>query len=342
MGSGIEHFSDCATDSDGNTFVCGHYYGGTAIFGSTILPTPDTVAEGTYSVAFVAKMDTGGNWLWAARIGALDNYSYCESVAVGPLDNAYVTGRFRGSTTLGTTTLTSAGGDDMFLAKISSSGSWLWALRAGTTLPDGGMSVALDAAANVYVTGQYNGGFRAFIAIYTTNGNPVVGTYFEASFCYGSDIALDPSGNIYVSVQFSGTITYGPYSLTSEGDEAIMIAKFTSDGNLAWAQATGGMDYAQVWKIAVEGTNSVFFCGRFMGNCTIAGTPLSTTGTTDYDAFVGRIGANGVWLGAVQGGGPGYDIANDVIGEFHSHLCHWIGREWSRVWNLHTGRLWNI
>ncbi len=76
--------------------------------------------------------------------------------------NTYITGGFTGTIEFGNTTLTSSNGYDMFVAKISSSGEYLWARSASGSNSinhelsiDGGTSLTLDKEGNVYVAGGF-------------------------------------------------------------------------------------------------------------------------------------------------------------------------------------------
>jgi hypothetical protein len=62
-------------------------------------------------------MDTLGNWLWALSAGGTSFDSAFE-ISVDCNGNSYVTGFFQGTASFGTFTLTSAGGTDVFVAKI--------------------------------------------------------------------------------------------------------------------------------------------------------------------------------------------------------------------------------
>ncbi len=121
-GTSNESGKSIAVDDNGNSYVTGYFYG-SATFGTTTL---------SGSGIFVAKMDSNGNWLWAKQAGGLySGYSY--GIAVDANGNSYVTGYFSGSATFGTTTLTSSSEyySDIFVAKLDSSGNWLWAKQAG-------------------------------------------------------------------------------------------------------------------------------------------------------------------------------------------------------------------
>ena len=74
-------------------------------------------------------------WLWAINAGGSNN-DYCYSIGVDASGNIYVTGYFQGTATFGSNTLTSNGSSDIFIAKLDSSGNWLWARNAGGSSRD--------------------------------------------------------------------------------------------------------------------------------------------------------------------------------------------------------------
>jgi hypothetical protein len=65
----------------------------------------------------VAKVDSGGNFLWAKRAGGVSSVRG-QGIAVDSSGNAYVTGGFSGTAVFGATTLTSAGNWDVFIWKV--------------------------------------------------------------------------------------------------------------------------------------------------------------------------------------------------------------------------------
>ncbi len=132
-----------ALDTSGNAFVTGNFYSPNVTFDSDTL-----TYNGFYGTpnGFVAKYDTSGNVLWAKRtIGKY--FYYGNSVALDVSGNAFVTG--------GAFTLTDTVHEDIFLAKYDASGNMLWTKSVGGTSYDNGVSVALDASGNAYVTGNF-------------------------------------------------------------------------------------------------------------------------------------------------------------------------------------------
>jgi hypothetical protein len=138
-----------STLSDGSAIVTGSFQG-TATFGSTTL-----TSAGSYD-AFVAKIDASGTYLWATKAGdtATDEGSGISTLSDG---SAIVTGWFEGTATFGSTTLTSAGNRDVFVAKIDASGSYVWATKAGGTSRDLGYGISTLSDGSALVTGYFQG-----------------------------------------------------------------------------------------------------------------------------------------------------------------------------------------
>jgi hypothetical protein len=147
-----------AVDSTGNSYATG-FFQGTATFGpgeanQTILFSPGG------EEIFVAKYDPTGALVWAKRAGGTSG-DQALGIAVDGTGKSYVAGLFQDTATFGAgeanqTTLVSAGGTDIFLAKYDIDGTLVWARRAGGSDADGGTN-AIDGTGNSYVTGNFAG-----------------------------------------------------------------------------------------------------------------------------------------------------------------------------------------
>ena len=282
-----------AVDVSGNNYVMGCFKN-MATFGSATL-----TSYGDWDI-FIAKLDSNGNWLWVTKAGGTgDDWGY--GIAVDSSGNNYVTGWFGGSATFGSTILTSNGGADIFVAKLDSSGNWLWAKNAGGIDCDEGQSIAVDANGNSYVTGYFSdsatfgsttltssGGADIFVAKLDSSGNwlwakNAGGTDYDC----GNSIAVDASGNIYVTGGFEGTATFGSTTLTSNGDSDIFIAKLDSSGNWLGATKTGGTDTVVSYGIAVDASGNNYVTGFFYRTATFGPTTLTSSGSADI--FVAKV-----------------------------------------------------
>ena len=133
-GTSSDYGYGIATDSAGNVYVTGRYVL-TADFGSGVSIT----SAGSYD-AFFAKYNTSGIVQWATSIGGTFSIDAGYGIATDSAGNVYVTGYHDGTVTIGSTTLTSAGNYDAFVAKYSS----LKNLRIYTGLEVGTANLFVD------------------------------------------------------------------------------------------------------------------------------------------------------------------------------------------------------
>ena len=101
-------------------------------------------SSGSYNI-FVMHVTSAGVIDWAVRAGgSADDYGY--AIASDGSGGAVVTGDFTGRATFGSTTLTSSGGYDVFVAHVSSAGAIDWAVKAGGSSDAIGYGTASDGA----------------------------------------------------------------------------------------------------------------------------------------------------------------------------------------------------
>ena len=326
-GTDFDFGNSIAVDANGNSYVTG-YFSGSANFGTTTL----TSSSEYYTEIYVAKLDINGNWLWANKAGGT-GWDYGYGIAVDANGNSYVTGAFAESAIFGTTTLTSSGGSDIFVAKLDSSGNWLWAKQAGGTDYDDGYGIVVDINGNSYVTGIFyssncsfgsttltsSGGSDIFVAKLDINGNwlwakQAGGTSGDS----GNGIAVDANGNSYITGGFKESATFGTTTLTSSGyyDYDIFVTKLDIDGNWLWAKQAGGTGDEGSNSIAVDANGNSYITSGFEESVNFGTTTLTSSGYLDI--FVAKIDHNGNWLWAKQAGGAiddcGYGIALDANG----------------------------
>ncbi len=260
--------------------------------------------------------------------------SVTRATAVDPASGAvYVTGQFTGDVTFGTTpTLTSAGNNDVFVARYDPvPGTWAWARSAGGNSSDIGNGIATDGT-NVYVTGTAGGagtfagqtltargGLDVFIAAYSASGGADVWARGDGSTNTDQSNAIATDGtNVYiVGTDFNGTSLQGQ-PVPGRNFEGFVAAYTASSGGNVWAKGFGGSASGlnngsndTGTGIATDGTN-VYITGTFDGSdVTVAGQALSTTG--GVDVLVGAYKANsGADVWGRSAGGASTDAATAI------------------------------
>ncbi len=138
------------TDANGNVFVTGTY-GDSVQFGSTVLHSTANTTD-----IFIVKYNSSMNVVWAKHYGSTNNDN-AVAIKTDASGNIYIAGGFSAPITFDTITLTPTGGA-MFLVKLNSSGTAVWAKKSGAVGADFYIAgIGLDAANNIYVSGHYTG-----------------------------------------------------------------------------------------------------------------------------------------------------------------------------------------
>jgi hypothetical protein len=250
-------------------------------------------------------------------------------VGVDDAGNVYLMGVFwGGSVTFESTTLTNAGGRDVFIVKYDTNGVLQWARNSSGSGDEHAWSGEVDNNGNVYVTGYItgtaqfggtsltsSGGKDVFIAKYDTNGNPVWakkggGTIDDEA--YGASV--DSSGNAYLMGKFSSsTFTIDGTSLNKVGgDDDAFIAKYNSTGTMQWVRKIGGTGGDIINTAVIDADGNVYAGGWFGGSLTIGGATLNAIGNADV--LLVKYNSGGILQWAVKGGGTGTDNSDPVGG----------------------------
>jgi len=326
-GPGLDSGNAIVMDGVGNIYVTGRFTG-TATFGSTTLSSLGT------SDAFIAKLDPAGNWLWVIQTGATQD-AEGFGLAVDQADNIYVTGGFSASASFGSTTLTSSGNLDIFIAKLDGSGNWLWAAQAGGTEVDRGYAVAVDSGFNVYITGEFEDfaffgslqtisvGFGdVFVAKLDPGGNWLWAKSGGGPYNIpdqGRGIAVDAQANVYITGAFSGTAYFGLFYFSERGSGDIFVAKLDTIGTWLWVLPAGGVGSDWGSGLVLDSSADVYLTGSMSGNAAFGNIICTSHGSTD--AFVAKIDTNGYWVWATNAGGSNADNSFGMARDTAGNLC---------------------
>ncbi len=358
-GPTIDEGMDIALDGAGNSYITG-YFTTACNFGSTTL-----LSYGIDDV-FLAKLDVSGQYLWAVKAGGAGSERGL-SVKTDATGNSYITGYFYGTATFGSVSITSAGSQDIFIAKYDNAGTCLWAKSAGGTGSDIGNGITVDGSGNVIVTGEFAGtasfGSTSFSSmngstdVFTTkldgSGNFLWAKKGSAHLTdRGIDVTCDATGNIYITGQFSDTITFDVVHQNNMLN-AVFTVKYDPSGNESWYRKIGAGAMNVSNSIASDGTG-IYLVGDFQGTITFFGT-TSTNLTSTYAncIFLARYDATGnlTWSVAESSDSPltarsvSVNGANVFIGghfkcTFDSYSDRYMPANFnsSGYWDIFTGK----
>jgi hypothetical protein len=266
-------------------------------------------------------------WQWAKSLeGTGTVYTTCIYTTAD--FHILVGGYFTQSVMIGADSLTSNGGKDAFLAKLDSAGNWQWAMQFGGSGDESITQITTDSEGLIYLAGYFNqpfvlgetdlnntGSYDVFFARLLTDGTCLNAISLDtpAPDYYGS-IATAPDGSVYIAGSYEGSITIGPYTLTSPTYN-LYVAKFDETlSTPAWAiQANNQGNSISVQKIGVDNQNNLYLIGDFTYSCTFNGTnPVSIT-SLHMDGYVAKLDSDGNCLWADKAGTGSVALADGYI-----------------------------
>ncbi len=354
--TGNDEGSGVSTDINGNLYVTGNFTSANISIGGVLLTNAD--ASGQFYDIFLAKYDTGGNVVWAKKYGGgSDDIS--NGINTDIWNNTYLTGTYSSDTIhFDTTSLSSIGNLDIYLAKINGLGNVQWARFAGGDSEDKSLAVSTDSVGNIGITGYFysdsisfgntvlmktdttidslgNRTDDVFVARYNASGDLLwvkkaggYGGYYDEASSNG--IAMNKAGDIYItgyfrydSIMFDGINLYN-YNTSRD----LFIAKYDTSGSVIWAESAGDFLDDEGRGMVVDSSGNVIITGYYSsGSISFDGNSI-TNPNFDSEVFVLKYDPNGTYIWAAQGGGVAGDLGNSVAC-FGTHNVYATGQYYS-------------
>lgn len=226
----------------------------------TLGPTTYTNAGGNDIIIY--KMDTLGNVIWSQHVGSSNNESL-KSICVDDSDNVLVTGSMSGTLNVGSTTLTSLGGKDMLMIKLSPIGNVLLAKQTGTSGDDEGMDITTDYLNDIYMVGSKSADTMSFASTTNTYGNAILKWTSAGTEVFMQYMRGPASG--YAATGTTNHIKYSAFDSTvvicggvSSGTNVALGYQLCHSSNLGLtffcnASAYGVKNAAYLCKIKIDG-----------------------------------------------------------------------------------------
>jgi hypothetical protein len=188
----------------------------------------------------VAKLDADGNHVWYKVFES--ESQHVIGIAIDSAGDVLITGYFRYTVDFGSGPLMSAGGADIYLAKLDANGNHVWSKRFGDSDDQYPSRIAVDGAGNVLIVGDFLGTVNfggitltagsatfpedTFVAKLDASGNHLWSRRFVGEM-KGIAPALDDSGNALLAGSFLDPVDLGNGPLVSSSTYDIFLAKFS-------------------------------------------------------------------------------------------------------------------
>ncbi|TAE60744.1 MAG: T9SS C-terminal target domain-containing protein [Bacteroidetes bacterium] len=338
------------TDSLGNIYISGTFNG-------TLDLDPGvgtTLITGNVASALL-KYSPGGVLLWA-KVLTSGSQSSCQihKISVSASGNIAALGAYYGTIDLdpdaGVASPGTALSDDIFIARYTSSGAYVWSGRIEGPGSDDPFAITQEESGEIYITGNFQATadfdpgagvanlttteIRAsFVAKYDAAGNYLWANSFGQSISRG--VETDTNGNVYIGGVFSGTLVFPAplgntsVSIPNSGNNSnIYFAKITSAGSLIWAKAIGSAYADNLLAIEVSEGGEVYLSGSYDGSMDLDPGPgtVNVAPSAGSDILLAKYTSNGeyVWSLLPEGSPQSTERGNVVLGTNRS-LYLWGG-----------------
>jgi chitodextrinase len=286
--------------------------------------------QSVQACATTQSVSTGtGSYVWSKNFGgalATDNVTLTSN-GVDSSGNIIVTGYFQGNVDFGGGTVSSVGGQDIFVAKYSSTGGYLWSKTMGSVAGDYAMALYVDRNDNIIVTGSFNysvdfgggalnsaspGFSDIFLVKYSAAGVHQWSKQFgDTGNDTGYDVTADATGNVIVTGSFVGSVDFGGGRLTSNsGSNDIFVAKYSATGGYSWSRVYGGIGDDHGNAVATDANGNVVITGYFNNTIDFGGGPLTSAGNKEI--FLVELNSSGQHVWSKRFGGTSIEVANAV------------------------------
>ena len=241
-------------DSQNNIYVTGEGKG-IGIFGTINLDMGTLNVGSGFGSIFTTKLNNNGTFIWAIRNNSSGNhYGYANNANKALTDNTgntYITGTYEVGNEYGSNTFPVSGGVDIFLYKVNTSGTILWAKRIYGNGGDWANDMAIDNSGNLYIVGEtgstssFNIGSttvnistssfdKVFVVKLDNNGNSIWSKFFLSNnvFFRCNHISVINT-EIFISGQMAAnsSVSFGSNSLSSSSIDRYYLVKFDNNGN---------------------------------------------------------------------------------------------------------------
>lgn len=309
--SGDDGATDLTVDDSLNVYISGFYNGTVDVDHG---PAVHQLAVNTLDNGFFLKLNTNGDYMLSQSFSS-PNVESVKAIAVDASHNIFVAGTYTQLTIVNA--LVPHGLDDIFLAKYSVGGNYLWAGDIGGSAADDVSSMACDASGNVYVTGSF--------ADFDFDADPTAGV--TTLFAYGNNkdsylICVRPNGilkwsnlagsSFFDEVGEDVVVDNLGYSTSSYRIDVFQCGSIhrNTAGAFMWNSLSGNLPSVKEPALDVDSQNNIYIAGSFSGTLNNFGFPLYSAGLNDV--FIAKLDTTGALFWEFRVGSTGDDGAYEM------------------------------
>ena len=266
---------------------------------------------------------------WVKTLGnSLDHQAFI--LKTDAANNVYVSGYFQSgfyfvpetSSNLGQ----AFGGDDIFIAKYSAGGSFIWGKTIGGSGQDRPSGMDVSADGDISITGFFNGtvdfnpgtaennltstGNRDIFVLKLNSSGDYVWAHKFGSGLPDEGVAtcFDPNGNVFVTGFFQETVDFNPGNATNNFSATsydIFILKLDANGDYVWNIRFGSSPAEQGRAIQCDASGNVYTSGSYGSSLDFnPGAPtefISSTGVADIYLLKLTNDGDFIWVKKIGG-----------------------------------------
>ncbi|MES2766175.1 MAG: SBBP repeat-containing protein [Bacteroidota bacterium] len=246
----------------------------------------------------------------------------------------------------------STGSRDAFIAKYSSAGEIIWALRIGEKGNDIITAITTDREGNIYACGNFNStSMECGSTVLKNSGNSdcfvtkidSAGTFIWAQKAGGtqddfaSSVAVDGEGNVVIAGKYSEKINFGDtisLVMSTYPGAMFFLAKYSSSGDVLWAKSAETTLGSDAIAVVADKPGNIYLSGSFLPKVIDFGEGITLTNiypnfnAFSTDIFLAKYDAGGKPLWAKRIAAEGADAPNAIGLDSNNNivLCgHFVG-----------------
>lgn len=308
-GTGDSKATNIVADNSGNIYISG-YIRGTVTFNLKEGGSKTLTSNGDADIYIAKYVIATGNYEWAISMGG-PGLEQPNSMTLDNLGNVLIIGQFQSTVNFnpaGSFPLTANGADDIFIAKYTSAGSFVWATSMGGSDIDRGHYIVTDNQNNVFITASYTGAVDvdpSAVGVYTLPDQGSLAGFFAKYDANGNFVWAHPLGNLnqqnLVNITIDKTTNdvvidgdfYGNVDFSYAGNAAAtfnspstsnFLARYTNNGAYEWVKYLPGSGSGILSSLKIDNLSNIVITGNFGGQfypSGPAGSAITANGASD-------------------------------------------------------------